>query len=322
MRWSPYQIISKVPNETLIPPSATDHNHTGFIQDEARLGERVSLTLGAKLQHNNFSGFDILPSARILWSPTAQRSVWAGVTRSVTTPSDLEENFLLSASRPPLFSNSSATRTSNRKMSSAMKAGIAGSSPSASLSTLPSFATSTRACRASAPTVISQSGSTTYLTISYTNQIHGDIYGFEFAPQVSIAQPWRLNLAWSYIDADFVADGATSDISSTGSVNTYEHSSPKNQLVVQSMMDLPWKISFDQTYRYVSALPAQKVRAYQTMDLHFGHPIGSNFTFELVGQNLFQPHHYEWGTGDPMQPPVGIYRAGYVRLSFHSSHLK
>ena len=172
------------------------------------------------------------------------------------------------------------------------------------------------------PTVVSQVGATTHLTINYTNQIHGDIYGFEFVPQISIIQPWRLNLAWSYINAHFVADGATSDISSTGSVNTYEHSSPKNQFVVQSMMDLPLKFSFDQTYRYVSALPAQKVGAYQTMDLHLGRPVGRNFTLELVGQNLFQPHHYEWGTGDPEQPPVGINRAGYVRLSFHSSHLK
>jgi hypothetical protein len=58
------------------------------------------------------------------------------------------------------------------------------------------------------------------------------------------------------------------------------------------------------------------------MDLHIGRPIGGNFTLELVGQNLFQPHHDEWGTGDPAQPPVGIYRAGYVRLSFHSAHIK
>jgi hypothetical protein len=50
--------------------------------------------------------------------------------------------------------------------------------------------------------------------------------------------------------------------------------------------------------------------------------LGSNFEIEGVGQNLFQPHHYEWGTGDLSQPLVGIERAGYVRLSFHASKLK
>jgi iron complex outermembrane recepter protein len=322
LRWSPWQIIAKQPNETLNPPSGTDHNHTGLIQDEARLGERVSLTIGAKLQHNNYSGFDILPSARILWSLTEQRSVWAGVTRSVTTPSDLEENFLLSAGPPTFVFQLLGDPHFKSEDVIGYEGGYRGLVTKRLFIDASVFRNQYTRLQSFGPTVISQSGPITYLTISYTNQIHGDIYGFEFAPQVSIAQPWRLNLAWSYIDPHFVADGATSDISSTGSVNTYVHSSPKNQLVVQSMIDIPWKISFDQTYRYVSALSAQKVPAYQTMDLHLGRPLGSNITLELVGQNLFQPHHAEWGTGDPMQTPEGIYRAGYLRLSFHSSHLK
>jgi hypothetical protein len=87
---------------------------------------------------------------------------------------------------------------------------------------------------------------------------------------------------------------------------------------VESKLDLPFAIQFDQTYRYVSALPAQNVNGYQTMDLHLQKVLGRHFALELVGQNLFQPEHYEWGTGDPTQPPVGIYRAAYARLVFQS----
>jgi hypothetical protein len=43
--------------------------------------------------------------------------------------------------------------------------------------------------------------------------------------------------------------------------------------------------------------------------------MGRDLFLEIVGQNLFQDHHYEWGTGDPTQPLVGIYRAGYIQLS-------
>jgi iron complex outermembrane receptor protein len=322
LRWSPYRIIAQIPGETLVPSSGTDHNHTGFIQDEARLGEHISLTVGAKLQHNNYTGFDILPSARLLWSPTAKRSIWAGITRSVTTPSDLEENFLLSAAAPDLVFQLLGNPQFKSENVLGYEGGYRGLISKHLFIDASIFRNHYGHLQSFGPTIVSKVGSTTYLTINYTNQIHGDIYGFEIAPQISIAQPWRLNLTYSYIEPHFVADGATSDISSTGSVNTYQHSSPKNQFVAQSMIDLPWKISFDQTYRYVSALAAQKVPAYQTMDLHLGRPVGSKFTLELVGQNLFQPHHYEWGTGDPAQPPVGILRAGYVRLSLHSSHVK
>ena len=54
------------------------------------------------------------------------------------------------------------------------------------------------------------------------------------------------------------------------------------------------------------------------MDLHFEKALGRNLALDLVGQKLFQEKHYEWGTVDPMQPLVGIYRAAYVRLAFHS----
>lgn len=323
LRWSPFQIIAKYPDETLIPSSVTDHNHSAFIQDEIHLGDRVSLTAGAKMQQNNYSGFDLLPSARILWSPSARRTLWAGVTRAVTTPSDLEENFFLSGAIGP---NAVIQLLGDHHFKSedvlGYEGGYRGLLTRRVLIDASVFRNQYTHLQSFGPTVVTQSGATTYLTIQYTNQIHGDIYGFEFTPQVSIIRPWRVNLAWSYMNANFDADGATSDISATGSVNTYEHSSPKNQVDIQSMIDLPGKISFDQTYRYVSALPAQKIPAYQTMDLHLGRPMGNNFTLEFVGQNLFQPHHYEWGTGDPAQTPVGIYRDGYLRLSFHSSRLK
>jgi hypothetical protein len=54
------------------------------------------------------------------------------------------------------------------------------------------------------------------------------------------------------------------------------------------------------------------------MDLRVAKRLGHDLLFEVVGQNLFQEQHYEWGTGDPSQPPVGIYRAVYAGLSFNS----
>ena len=86
-------------------------------------------------------------------------------------------------------------------------------------------------------------------------------------------------------------------------------------VTIQSRLDMPVRFEFDQFYRYVSDLPAQKVKAYQTMDLRLGRPLGPELSFEVVGQNLFQHVHDEWGTGDPSQPVVGMYRAAYVQLS-------
>jgi len=49
----------------------------------------------------------------------------------------------------------------------------------------------------------------------------------------------------------------------TSSVSRDEGSSPHNQITFQSRFNLPKGFEFDQTYRYVSALPAQQVKGFQ-----------------------------------------------------------
>lgn len=319
LHWSPYQIVSVTPLETLIPQSATDHNHTGFVQDEIPLGARVFLTAGAKLQHNNYSGFDIQPSGRLLWTPTEHQSAWLGVTRAVTTPSDIEEDFQLTGPAGPATYIRVA---GNHKFQSedviGYEAGYRTLANNRVFVDLAAFRNQYSRLQSFSPPMLSTVDGNTFITIEYQNLIGGTTTGFEIAPQAALTSWWRLNTSYSYLDSNFHANGPTSDISGTGSVSTYEKSSPKHMVMAQSTVHLPGRLGFDQTYRFVSALPAQKVPAYQTMDLRLARLLGKNFRLAVVGQNLFQPHHYEWGTGDPTQPPVGIERAAYVQLSFFS----
>lgn len=319
LRWSPYHLIAANPNDTLVPDEATDHVHTAFIQDEIHFTPATQLTVGAKLQHNNFSGFDVQPSARFLWNPSEHQAVWLGVTRSVTTPSDLEEDFLLQASAPGLVIQVLGNHGFKSENVMGYEAGYRRLFGERAYVDVAAFWNEYHQLQSFSPAMIARSGGTTSITIQYQNAISGSTSGFEITPQVSLAQWWRMNLSYSYVNSDFSAAGATSDISSTGSVNTYERSSPKHLISLQSKIDLPARFQFDQTYRYVSALPAQKVAAYQTMDARLARSFGPHVSLELVGQNLFQRWHNEWGTGDLTQPAVGIYRAAYARLVFSSA---
>ena len=80
------------------PAAKTFQLFSGFAQDEITLvKDRLRLVLGAKLEHNAFSGFEAQPSARLSWTPSARQTVWAAVSRAVRTPSrtqqDLRANF-------------------------------------------------------------------------------------------------------------------------------------------------------------------------------------------------------------------------------------
>ena len=80
-----------------VQPDARSTNlFNAFLQDEiALVKERLVLTLGTKLEHNDYTGFEWQPSARLLWTPTPRQSVWASISRAVRTPSRAESDILI-----------------------------------------------------------------------------------------------------------------------------------------------------------------------------------------------------------------------------------
>ncbi|MGC3959780.1 MAG: TonB-dependent receptor [Verrucomicrobiota bacterium] len=64
-----------------------------FGQDEITLVEnQLRLTLGTRLEHNEFTGFECQPSGRLAWTPTDKSTVWTSISRAVRTPSRAEED--------------------------------------------------------------------------------------------------------------------------------------------------------------------------------------------------------------------------------------
>jgi iron complex outermembrane receptor protein len=320
LHWSPNRFLQKSPIVNVVPQAETDYLHTGFVQDEIHLlNDKLSVIAGAKLEDNNFSGFDIQPTLRGLWNPTPHQSFWAAVTRAVTTPSRIEEGFQLSggeiSTNPPTY----LLVSGNPNFKSETVLGYEGGyrqllTPKLYID-LDVFHSKYEHLQSfGAPTPIGDT-----LTIFYENAIAGATNGVEIAPSFTAKPWWKLSGSYSYVGIDFHTNVPGSNISSTGSVPTYEGSSPAQQVKIQSNFDIRKRFEFDQTYYYVSALPAQNVHAYQTMDGRFQWHIHKEFSFSLVGQNLFQPFHYEWGTGDPTESLIGIRRAAYLKLTWETS---
>jgi iron complex outermembrane receptor protein len=56
------------------PESRTTHLFSSFVQDTFTLLEdELDLVVGTKLEHNDFTGFEVQPNARLLWRPAAPR---------------------------------------------------------------------------------------------------------------------------------------------------------------------------------------------------------------------------------------------------------
>lgn len=72
-------------------PDSEDQLYSAFLQDEITLiPDNLWFTLGTKWEHNDYTGSEWQPSARILWKPAENHSVWTSVARAVRTPSMVE----------------------------------------------------------------------------------------------------------------------------------------------------------------------------------------------------------------------------------------
>jgi len=320
-RLSSGNAIVVVPTVAFTPNHFTDKLYSAFIQDEIPFaGNQLTLTIGSKFLHNSYSGFEVQPTVRLLWTPSSRQTVWGAVTRAVRTPSRIEEDLQLTG----LLSPSPLTFfriTGDRKFSSEHLIGY-----EAGYRTLvrSKFYLDIAAFHNNYDHLLSIEPGAPFSEISpppphavvpflFRNGLFGNTSGFEIAPDWTPTSWWRLRGSYSYLHMDLNKEAASQDASTA---NSTQGSSPHHQVMIRSSLNLPKKLDFDQTFRYVSALPTQLVEAYVTADVQFSWRATRSLELSVVGQNLFQPHHAEFG-GDP-GALVGIARSAYAKITWQT----
>jgi len=70
------------------PPSQASQLFSAFVQDEIRVANSLWFTIGGKLEHNIYTGFETEPSIRLLWNvPGSRHTIWAAASKAVRQPS-------------------------------------------------------------------------------------------------------------------------------------------------------------------------------------------------------------------------------------------
>ena len=318
---SPSTFHQTVPSLILTPADETDSIYSAFVQDEiAVVRNQLSLTAGAKVEHNNFTAAEVQPSVRLLWKITPHESAWAAVTRAVRTPSQLEEDVTLDRfllARPLTYLEVRGNPAFQPERVIGYEAGYRtaiGSQAFVDVAVfrnrhddLQSFGAASVAVAATPAPVH------TLFVLPYANGAAGTSDGVEIAPDWKASQWLQVKGSYSYLSVDVHNTTAVNDILNV--IATYRGSSPRHQAVVQPILTLPHGWEITQTYRYVSALPARAVPAYATLDARVGWRATPSLEIAVTGQNLFQDAHVEFGH-DP-GPIVSIARAINVSATWH-----
>ncbi|UFS69978.1 TonB-dependent receptor [Geomonas sp. RF6] len=288
--------------------------YSAFVQDEiSLLPNTLSLILGSKFEHNDFTGFEIQPTARLLWTPAKQHSIWASVSRAVRTPSIVEEGVRLKT--PPttlpsggaLFPQATGNPDLESETLIAYELGyrtqlVESFSLDAAL-----FYNDYEKLILGVPQT-PQAGptpGTQILPVLFENGMHGRTYGAEIAADWRPAKGLRLYGAYSWLRMDLHADEGL-PASTAASAKVIEQRNPRQQVFLQASVDPLRNVEFDVMGRYVSKLQgfAQEVPAYYSMDARLAWRLRKNFEISVVGQNLLDNHHPEFGASSLLSTPV------------------
>ena len=85
---------------------------------------------------------------------------------------------------------------------------------------------------------------------------------------------------------------------------TVEGNDPEHMFKVHSSMNLPYDVEFDQILRFVDELPAPRVPSYLALDLRLAWLPRENLEVAVVGRNLLDDQHAEFGANTPFRPEV------------------
>jgi iron complex outermembrane receptor protein len=318
-RLSPANLPEIVSSYVFNPDHRTDQVYTAYAQDQISLVEdRLELTFGAKLLHSSFTGFDLEPSLSLLWTPTPKRTFWAAVTRAVRTPSDIEDTLqttTLLTTAPLAFSQTTGDGRFTSETLLGYNAGyrsLITRSFSLDLAVFFNQYNHLLSLEPEAPFTENDQGTpaTMYPYIN-GNGIKGTTAGFEIAADWKPTTWWRLESSWSYLRMNLHTIPTSLD---TTTVAQDEGESPDHQAQLQSYFDVSRNLEFSLTFRYVGAIPYYLVPAYETADARIAWRPVKHFEFAVVGRNLLQPRHFEYG-GDP-GPLVAIKRNVLASLTF------
>ena len=319
-----YEAVTTNPFVAFTPSVTHQTVLSAFVQDEITVvQDRLHLTIGSKFEHNDYTGFEIEPSARLAWTPTEKQTVWAAVSRAVRTPSSTDLYVLDNrvVTQPPLSPPILITVVGNPNFKSeellAYELGYRAE-PTKQVSfdvtafynvydRLEQFVQGAPQFVATPPPP--------HLVIPLTaeNSQQGETYGTEFLTE------WHATAHWKWTASYTLLQMHISPNAPGASVNNH---SPQNQFQIRSYLDLPHNVELNGAVYYVGeispveGLSEQRIPSYVRLDLGLSWRPIKSLEIGIWGQNLLDGQHPEF-TSENNSVITEIPRSVVGKITWH-----
>jgi iron complex outermembrane receptor protein len=277
--------VGNSPVLAFLPRRLSRELFSGFVQDEiALVKDRLHLTVGTKIEHNDYTGFEFQPSGRLAWLITPRQTAWTAVSRAVRTPSRIDNDLFAPANPPFTLVQGGDDFVSEELLAYELGYRI---QPHRRLSlSLAAYYNDYDNLRS-----VEKVNPPAPFPVVIANGQEGESYGAELTAEYHVTDWWRLRVGYTELRIHVRPKSGSTD-TSKGSGESHD---PNHQVGLRSSWDLPWHLECGVGFRYVSQIANQRVPAYQELDARLAWRPTPKLEFSIIGQNLLHDHHPEFG---------------------------
>jgi iron complex outermembrane receptor protein len=298
--------VQNAPSVAFLPTQLDQSLYSGFVQDEVLLRRDWIFTFGTKLEHNDYTGFEVEPGIRLQWNFSSKQMLWAAISRAVRSPSRIDRDLLEPTLLPAPLPESILSGGQNFDSESVIAYELGYRSQfrtqlSWSASVFYNEYDSLRSTTPGPP------GFPKFgFPLVFENNLEGETYGLELSATYEILDGWRLHAGYNLLREEIRVKAGAVDFSDAHN----ETADPRHQFSLRSSLDLPHQVELDAGFRWVDSLEANNgpsvgiVPSYAEMDVRLGWRPTEAFEFSLVGQNLLHRQHPEYGFPSPTRGEI------------------
>ena len=285
-----------------VPDTRTSPLFNAFVQDEiAILPRRLAIVLGAKIEHNDYTGFEHEPTARIRWTSTSGHTLWSAVSRAVRMPTRFDTDLRFTGFTQAILIQGSPDFRSETVVST--EAGYRKTLAPQLAFDVSAFDNHYDQLRSQEPTIPGG------FPIVIANDLQAHTRGVELTADYRPAARLRLHAGYSFLDERLTFRPGSRD----ATAGAQEADDPRHQLSLRTYVDLPGRTEVDAMFRFVGELPNPRVARYAELDVHLGLRPRPFIELSIVGNDLLHTQHVEFGN---LSPPEAFPRSVYARASW------
>ncbi len=267
-------------------------NEMDFFQD------RLRFLLGVRLDHNNYTGMEVEPTVRVIYSLNSRQDLWAAFSRAVRVPSRYNRDaiWLLGTERDltrqlPIEMAFKGDHDFRSEKLWAAEIGYRWTACTRLAFDITGFANFYDDLFTAVAGEIFDHHGMLIQPILPENYGKANNFGIELTGNFNPLDWWRLELSYSYLNTNYWIE---SEHRAGSGLPAEYMEAPDHQVSFRSNMNLTEKLELDVWLRYVSSLSKLDTPSYTGVDIRVGwHPLES-LEFSVAAKNLLDPRHPEY----------------------------